>query len=138
MGGIAKFFFYTYLGLVVLAGGWGLIGYANLEFKMLMELDLHSLDRDARVNMLSQYRFLRGIEMGFGVWALTFKNEIFHYQKWNYLFLFAMGLGIFGRVSSWFLDGIPNWPSMFFLFYEATGWLTIFFYTRKTLVHAHQ
>ncbi|MFC4873967.1 DUF4345 family protein [Negadavirga shengliensis] len=135
---MARFFFFTYLGLVVLAGAWGMIGYVNIEFKMLMELDLHSLDERSRINMLSQYRFLRGLEMGFGIWALTFRDEIFHHQKWNVLFLFAMGMGIFGRISSWLLDGSPNWPSMFFLFYEAIGWLIIFVHTRKTLSHAYR
>jgi hypothetical protein len=42
-----------------------------------------------------------------------------------------MGLGIMARVFSWVMDGTPSSLNIFFLAYEALGWVTIFIYSQK-------
>jgi len=133
---ISYFFFYTYIGLVCLAGVWGAFGLARLDFPLLMEADLSALSARGEVNVLSQYRFLRALELGFGLFALTFTREIFSQRKFNRLFLLIMGLGILARLSSIMYEGQPNWMMLSFMFYELAGLIVIYLYTRQT-THAY-
>lgn len=123
------FFFYTYIGLVVLAGIWGAFIYPSWDFEMMFDLNLSQLKDFERINLLSQYRFLRALELGFGIFALVFIKDIFSDFKFNRLFLTIMGLGILARVFSWVFDGTPSYLTMFFMFYEAIGWIIIFTYS---------
>ncbi|HLW21216.1 MAG TPA: DUF4345 family protein [Cyclobacteriaceae bacterium] len=130
------FFFYTYIGLVLLAGFWGAFLAPHLDFGYLFALDLHSLEEQAKVNLLSQYRFLRALELGYGLFAIVFLKEIFSVKRFNLLFLSIMGLGILARIASWFVDGTPSGLFIFFLSYEALGWCIILLYcTKKGLYH---
>lgn len=130
------FFFYTYIGLVVLAGIWGAFGFPQLDFRYLFSLDLDTLPEDAQINLLSQYRFLRALELGYGLFALCFLKEIFSIRKFNLLFLSIMGLGILARIVSWLMEGPPGGLFIFFLSYEVLGWGTILLYSiKKGLYH---
>jgi hypothetical protein len=131
------FFFYTYIGLVLLAGFWGAFAYPYLEFEHLLEVDLQAMEEAAKKNLLSQYRFLRALEFGYGLFALLFLKEIFSIRKFNLLFLTIMGGGILARIVSWVTDGTPNGWAIFFLSYEAIGWLIIAWHSKqKGLYHA--
>lgn len=130
------FFFYTYIGLIVLAGIWGAFGLPRLDFSYLFSLDLSSLPEYTQINLLSQYRFLRALELGYGLFALCFLKEIFSVKKFNLLFLAIMGFGILARVASWLEEGTPSDLSIFFLSYEAVGWGFILVYSiQKGLYH---
>ncbi|MEX2512745.1 MAG: DUF4345 family protein [Cyclobacteriaceae bacterium] len=124
-------FFYTYIGLVILAGFWGAFIYPVWDFQILFQLDLQKLPEYTQVNLLSQYRFLRALELGFGLFAILFLKEIFSRKKFNQLFLGIMGLGVLARMVSWSVDGIPSSLFIFFLAYEALGLSIIFAYSRK-------
>lgn len=128
---LSYFFFFTYIGLVVLAGFWGAFVYPSFEFEFMFGIDVSQLQDFERINLLSQYRFLRALELGFGLFALVFIKEIFSEHKFNRLFLTIMGLGIIARVFSWVFDGTPSYLTMFFLFYEAIGWVVIFTYSKS-------
>ncbi|WP_373521931.1 DUF4345 family protein [Aquiflexum sp.] len=120
------FFFFTYIGLVVLAGVWGAFIYPSWDFEMMFNLNLVQLPDFERINLLSQYRFLRALELGFGLFSFLFVKEIFSDFKFNRVFLTIMGLGILARIFSWVFDGKPSYLTMFFMFYEAIGWMVIF------------
>lgn len=125
-------FFYTYVGLVLLAGFWGAFLYPSLDFAYLFKIEINELPDFSKVNMLSQYRFLRALELGYGLFAIFFFKEIFSLRKYNNLFLAIMGMGVLSRAVSWIADGMPSPLFIFFLIYEALGWLIIFAYSRKT------
>jgi len=134
---ISHFFFYTYIGLIILAGFWGAFIDPVYDFKLLFHADIHTLPDSFRINLLCQYRFLRAIELGFGLFSVSFGKEIFSVVKYNRLFLIAMSCGILARTFSLFIDGHPLPLAYFFLFYELTGLIFIFFYTRNNkLYHA--
>src|SRR5690606_19110609 len=139
MEGLMKFlnytFFYTYIGLILLAGFWGAFLYPNLDFYYLFEMEVNVLPEYSKINMLSQYRFLRALELGYGLFAVFFFKEIFSLKKYNNLFLSIMGLGILSRGISWIIDGMPSKLFLFFLAYEAVGWVVIFVYSRKIGIH---
>ena len=127
---ISHFFFYTYVGLVILAGFWGAFVNPYYDFRLLFNADVHALPDSFRINLLSQYRFLRAIELGFGIFSMLFVRQIFTITKYNNLFLTIMCCGILGRVFSVLFDGQPLPLTWFFLLYELTGLVFIFIYTK--------
>ena len=137
MNWLSYFFFYTYVGLVVIAGFWGAFINPYFDFKQLFQLNPSSLSDYSRINALSQYRFLRALELGFGLFSLLFAKQIFEEKVFNRLFLVIMGLGVFARIVSWIVDGTPSILFLFFLMYELTGLIIIYAYTNKIIrLHA--
>jgi len=134
MNWISRFFFYTYVGLVVFAGFWGAFINPHFDFRLLFQLDTMDLDENVRINLLSQYRFLRALELGFGLFSLQFIHQIFNDKVFNRLFLIIMFSGILARVVSMIVDGMPGIMHLFFLTYEFIGLMIIYLYTRKTIL----
>jgi len=130
---ISYFFFYTYVGIVILAGFWGAFMNANLDFQLLFGVDTNTLPDYTRINMLGQYRFLRAVELGYGVFSIIFARNIFNEKKFNALFLFIMASGVLARTVSIFAEGIPSRLMLFFLVYELVGVVMIYLYTRKRI-----
>ena len=129
---LSYFFFYAYVGLVTFAGFWGAFLNAHLDYRLLFQLDTRDLPDYTRTNMLSQYRFLRAIELGFGLFSFLFTKAIFTERAFNRLFLSIMLLGILARLVSLLYEGNPNWLTWVFLLFELVGVIIIFLYTRKT------
>ena len=133
---LSFFFFYTYIGLVIIAGFWGAFINPYFDFKQLFQLDPFSLQEFSRVNALSQYRFLRALELGFGLFSILFVKKIFSERSFNLLFI-IMGSGVLARIISWLVDGRPSSLFMFFMLYELIGLIFIFIYTiNKVAPHA--
>ena len=103
----AQVLFYAYVLTLVVAGVWGVFG-ARLDFPDFMRQEVSDLDADAVNSVLIQYRFLRGIEAGFGVFALRFRREIFTDPTFNRLFLGWMGFGIVARLVGLAFEGWPQ------------------------------
>jgi uncharacterized protein DUF4345 len=132
---LTELFFYGYVGLLIVAGGWGVIG-ARLDHRILFGLDPGILEHRTGASVVSQYRFLRAIECGFGLFALLWRHEIFTVLPFNRLFLATMTLGVVARVISLVMEGRPRPVFYFFLGSEAIGAVLIFMYTRGTLAGA--
>lgn len=132
MKALSYFFFYSYIGLVTLAGFWGAFLNAHLDHRLLFQLDTQSLPEYTRTNMLSQYRFLRAIELGFGLFSFAFTKAIFRERTFNRLFLSIMSLGVLARLASVVYEGNPSRLTWLFLLFEGVGVIIIFLYTRKT------
>ena len=132
---LSYFFFYTYVGLVLLAGFWGAFINPYFDFDLLFGLDTNTLGEHERINLLSQYRFLRALEFGFGLFSMLFTRSVFSEKAFNMLFLIIMGAGIMARVVGWMVEGTPNVLTQFFMFYELIGWVLIFIYTYKIRHH---
>jgi hypothetical protein len=134
MKAISYFFFYGYVAVILLAGLWGAFINPYLDYKILFDLDVYTIEDYSRTNMLSQFRFLRAIELGFGIFSIVFVKDIFHQRKFNYLFLTIMTLGVLGRVVSILVDGKPSTVMLLFMGYELIGVVLIAWYTRKTIL----
>ncbi len=127
---LARVLFWAYVATVLAAGFWGLVG-ARLDFPVLMGQQVGGLDHGAAANVLSQYRFLRGLEAGFGLFAVAYRRDILGGPSpVNRLFLAAMGLGIAGRLVGWAVDGRPRWVMLVCHFTEMAGWACIAASTR--------
>jgi hypothetical protein len=122
-------FFFGYVVTLIAAGAWGIVG-ARVDMWLLLRLHLDDLPHRAAVNLLSQYRFLRAIELGFGVFAFTHWRRIYGVSSYNRLFLSVMAAGVGARLLSLAVDGAPS-PSMYaFLGWELVGVCLIFAATR--------
>ncbi len=125
----ARILFFGYVGLLVVAGAWGIVG-ARIDLPLLLHVRLGELPPDAEANLLSQYRFLRAIEFGFGLFAWRFHREVFSEPRFNQLFLLVMAAGVVARLVSLPLDGVPSGAMFAFLGWEAVGVVVIAWYTR--------
>ena len=125
--------FYGYVLLLIAAGAWGAFFGAKLDHQILFGLDVETLNPQTAASLVSQYRFLRAIELGFGMSSLLFRKEIFSDIRFNRLFLAIMLSGVIARIISLILEGHPNSIFYFFLISEILGVIFIFIYSRKTL-----
>jgi hypothetical protein len=125
-------FFAGYVGTLVAAGAWGAV-FGRVDQKLLLDLDLEQLPERTQANLMSQYRFLRAIELGFGLFAVIHRDDIHHRRPFNRLFLFTMTAGVSGRLVSVPLDGSPSPAMYFFAGFELVGVGVIYAHTRTTL-----
>jgi hypothetical protein len=124
--------FYGYTGLLVVAGVWGMLA-GRFDQRLLFGLDPDTLPPRTAASLVSQYRFLRAIEAGFGAFALLYRGEIFTEAPFNTLFLTAMAMGVAARLVSLARDGRPRTIFYFFLISEGVGVVLIYLQTRHTL-----
>jgi hypothetical protein len=92
-----------------------------------------TLGVSSAVDLLSQYRFLRAIEAGFGLLVITQWRRIYAEQFANRVFLVAMAGGIGARLLGLVVDGVPSWFLRSFLISEIVGIVIIFLYTRRSV-----
>ncbi len=130
------FFYYGYVVTLIIAGVWGAFINPYFDHRLLFHLNVHDLNNFSRINMLSQYRFLRAIELGFGVFAVIFVKDIFSDKKFNSLYLFIMASGICARITSIIVEGSPGSLMYCFFLFELTGIIIIFFYSRQQIYHS--
>ena len=130
---VALVFFFGYVLTLVVAGAWGVVG-ATVDMHLLLRLHLGDLPHRAQANLLSQYRFLRAIELGFGLFALRYWRQIFSLRSYNRIFLAVMACGVAARLLSLAADGLPSFWMYIFLGYELVGLTLIVVYTRPRVV----
>ena len=129
---LSLIFFHGYVWLLILAGGLGTFS-ARFDHRLLFDLSVSGLSAQTSASLLSQYRFLRAIECGFGIFAFIFRQEIFQQRLFNRIFLGTMFFGVAARIVSLLLDGEPFLVFHGFMLLELIGGILIFLYTRKTL-----
>lgn len=129
LGLSAKVLFYAYVLTCLVAGVWGVFG-ARWDFPVLLRQPVAGLDPDGMKDVLSQYRFLRAIEAGFGLFALRYRTEIFTTPSFNRLFLWWMGFGIVGRLVGVAFEGIPGPVALVAVGGELLGLVAILLDTR--------
>lgn len=129
---ITYFFFYAYVFTLVLAGAAGVM-LSPLDLRLLSGLNPDTLPPDVATNLMSQMRFLRAIEFGFGAFALYFRREIFTDTRFRRIFLMGMGAGIAGRLIGMVSDGSPGGFIWFLWLFEVVGIVLVSLYTRRTI-----
>jgi hypothetical protein len=88
---------------------------------VLLRLRINDLPDRTAANLLSQYRFLRALELGFGLFAFTHWRRIYTLRSYNRLFLSVMTAGVAARLLSLALDGRTSWWMYLFLGWEPVG-----------------
>lgn len=115
----ALVFFFGYAAALVVAGAEGAV-LARVAFP-----------DDADADVLNHYRFLRALELCFGVAALVFWRRIFSERTPNLLFLTAMAAGVAARLFSLTVDGSPGPFVLAVLAFELVGLALIVVATRE-------
>lgn len=129
---LAYVLFYGYVILLIVAGAWGVF-FARFDQNLLFHINVQSLAPRPSASMVSQYRFLRALEFGFGVFSVVYRRQIFTLRIFNRIFLGTMSLGVAARLVSILLDGRPYSIFYFFLASEFAGVIFIYLYSRRTL-----
>lgn len=133
LGVLSGAFFYGYTGLCVVAGALGAV-LARTDVALISGFDpRQELDERRAATMLSQHRFLRALEMGFGVLSLHERERIHTDVAMNRLFLSLMAGGIAARAVGRAVDGRPRANAYAFGGSELVGLALIFAHTRSTL-----
>ena len=124
--------FYGYVLLLIVAGAWGVF-FARVDHQMLFRLDARTLPPATAASLVGQYRFLRAMEFGFGMFSIIYRHEIFTSRAFNRLFLSTMAFGVIASLVSLAFDGRPFPVFYFFLACELAGVILIYIYSRRTL-----
>jgi hypothetical protein len=124
--------FYGYVLTLILAGLWGVF-FARIDQNILFHLNPPELEKGTAASLISQYRFLRAIEFGFGMFSIIFRNDIFSSSRFNRLFLGTMFIGLAARGVSLVLDGVPYPIFDCFAAYELVSLILIYMYSRTTV-----
>ena len=86
---------------------------------------------DGDTDLLSNYRFLRALELCFGVVALVYWRRIFAERTPNRIFLAAMAAGVGARLLGLAVDGVPGALVLGVITWELVGVVVIFLATRE-------
>ena len=82
---------------------------------------------------INQYRFMKTTELGFGLFAILFRQEIFTSKKFNLYFLGILFLGVVARTLSLLIDGQPHLAYNVFIILELVTGLIVLVHSRNTL-----
>lgn len=104
---IAMISFYSYLAALFILGLFGLLFPAD-ELQILYDLRFDTWDGEHLATFFHQYRFLKGFVLGFAVFSLVFRREIFQQRLYNAIFLITLFTAAGARVLSLLTDGQPT------------------------------
>ena len=111
--------FFGYAATLVVAGAEGAV------------VARFAIPDDADAELLSHWRFLRALELCFGLVALVFWRRIFAERTPNLIFLSAMAAGAAARLLGLAVDGSPGTIALAVLVWELAGVVVIFLATRE-------
>jgi hypothetical protein len=125
--------FYGYVAALLGAGGLGSL-FAKTDAKLCEGwLPLEELPPKTAATVLSQHRFLRAMELGFGLFAFHERERIHTDPAINRLFLSAMGTAIGVRGLGLIHDGKPAALPFLSAGYEGISLVLLFANTRRTV-----
>ena len=113
MAFLRKLFFYGYVFMFIGVGASGIF-IAGWELTHIFNMPMASLAPQVKATMLTQYRFLKSAELSYGLFSFYFRGQIFSGGAIRNLFVTAVLLGVFARVLSVFVDGVPAWEFLAF------------------------
>jgi hypothetical protein len=105
--------------IMLVAVGTAGIFTARWELATVFGIDPAAWPPAAAPTMLNQYRFLKSVELGAGLFCLAYRSEILAGTRASAVFLAIVGLRVAARTWSWIVDGRPAAPFIVFLALEA-------------------
>jgi hypothetical protein len=129
---IAHFCFWGYVLMLLGIGASGIL-IASWELKNVFSLPLDSLPAEVQATFLNQYRFMKAVELSFGIFCWVWRHSIFQPGLFNRVFLSGVFLGVAARLLSWLIDGQPQLVFLIFTALELlTGVLCFWIVTRRS------
>lgn len=109
----------------------GLYGIFHAPWELHTIFDLDPAAAGHASTLLSQYRFLKAVEGGFGLFCLWQRREILDGGPASVIFLAGCGFGVFARTWSWAVDGRPASMFIVFLVLEAITFALVWLHARR-------
>ena len=126
IGPIATTLQLIYALFLVAVGAYGVF-WLQWELATFYGIDAATLAGRDGATLLNQFRFLKAIELTFGLFCLLYRRDIMAGGLACTLFLAGVGFGFCGRGLSMVLDGRPHGAFVFFMLVEgvifAVVWL---------------
>ena len=122
----ARLFFWGYTLMLIGIGASGTL-IAPWELRTVFDVPLAGLSDSVQATLLNQYRFLKAIELAFGIFCLTFRREIFNRTTAHRVFLAGLFAGVAARLGSWLIDGTPKPVFLLFAALELVTGLLVWF-----------
>lgn len=119
--------FYSYVGALLALGLFGAL-WPQLELRALYQTDLGA---ESGV-LLHQYRFLKFIAVGAGIYGVVFRREIFESPRFGLVFLTFLFGGVAGRLLAIAAAGGAHPLLVTFAVSEAVFGACILLYARTT------
>jgi hypothetical protein len=119
-------------GALLVLGGLGIFTGA-WELDRIFGIDLVGMGAERTASLLNQYRFLKAIEFGFGLFCFMFWREIFQSRVFNRLFVLVVFLGAGARALSIVIEGWPHWGFTAVTILEFLTGFVVVAYSRRTL-----
>ncbi len=126
----ASIFQLGYSLMLIAVGAYGIFT-AQWELAVVFQLDLQSFDSDAAATFLNQYRFLKSMELAFGLFCLLCRRSILGGSPLAIIFLLGCALGVSARLLAWVLDGHPGNIFLIFAVLEAITFVLVLMSIRK-------
>jgi hypothetical protein len=113
-----------YSAMLVVTGIAGILS-ARWELATIFKVDPSSWSPDIQATMLNQYRFLKGLELGGGLFCLAYRADIMAGGRASRVFLAIVAAGIAGRAFAWIVDGTPATAFVIFLVLETLVFVAV-------------
>ena len=120
---------FGYAAMLVVVGAAGIVS-ARWEFAAVYGIDPSTWSSDTQATMLNQYRFLKSVELGAGVFCLAYRRAIMDGGRAAAVFLTIVGLGVAARSFAWHVDGRPATAFIVFLVLEALVFVAVVLHLR--------
>jgi hypothetical protein len=127
--GIASLLQLGYSAMLVVIGAAGIVS-ARWELARVFGIDPSAWSLHTQATMLNQYRFLKSVELGAGVFCLAYRSSIMAGGRAAAVFLTLVGLGVSARTFAWIVDGRPAIAFVIFLVLEACVFVAVALHLR--------
>ncbi len=120
-----------YAAMLVVVGSAGIVA-ARWELATVFGIDPSAWSLTTQATMLNQYRFLKSVELGAGVFCLAYRSSIMAGGRASAVFLALVGFGVAARTLAWILDGRPATAFIIFLVLEAFVFVAVALHLRMS------
>jgi hypothetical protein len=105
---VARVFYYGYTLMLPGVGGSGVL-IARWELPNIFAVDLSAMAAQPAATLLNQYRFLKSMELAFGLFCWLYRGPIWAGGQARVLVLAGVFAGVAARTVSLAMDGVPQW-----------------------------
>jgi hypothetical protein len=123
---------FIYAAFLVGVGAFGMF-YLHWELSTFYGIGPDDLQGQDGATLLNQFRFLKSIELAFGIFSLVYRRDILSGGLNCTIFLACLALGAFARASSWIFDGTPHTSFLLYLLAEVTIFLVVWLNAKRVL-----